>query len=164
MLVAYREFSSVTDELVRELRQTHQLKVVAGIESFTKRSAVRNIENTAGLDKSELGIVYDKFYNVLYYKQQKSTERNDSRMDQKSFQLFLASLASWAKMTDNDGERQRKVAQNFFHQLFKVFDRHQTQSLCLQVKKEIKKKRGVTDSTDNIRMSLLVLEQFIKAI
>ncbi|KAI7892057.1 rab-GTPase-TBC domain-containing protein [Mucor mucedo] len=120
LLVAYREFSSVTDELVRELRQTHQLKVVAGIESFTKRSAVRNIENTAGLDKSELGIVYDKFYNVLYYKQQKSTERNDSRMDQKSFQLFLGSLATWAKMTDdNDGERQLKVAQNFFQQLFK---------------------------------------------
>lgn len=125
----------MTDELVRELRQTHQLKVVAGIESFTKRSAVRNIENTAGLDKSELGIVYDKFYNVLYYKQQKSTERNDSRMDQKSFQLFLGSLATWAKMTDdNDGERQLKVAQNFFQQLFKVFDINQTQSLCLQVK------------------------------
>lgn len=131
LLVAYREFSSVTDELVRELRQTHQLKVVAGIESFTKRSAVRNIENTSGLDKTELGIVYDKFYNVLYYKQ-KSTARNDSRMDLQSFQLFLGSLASWAKMKE-DGERQVKVAQNFFHQLFKVFDIQQTQSLSLQV-------------------------------
>lgn len=121
----------MTDELVRELRQTHQLKVVAGIESFTKRSAVRNIENTGGLDKTELGIVYDKFYNVLYYKQ-KSTARNDSRMDLQSFQLFLGSLASWAKMKE-DGERQVKVAQNFFHQLFKVFDIQQTQSLSLQV-------------------------------
>lgn len=70
----------------------------------------------------------------MYYKQ-KSTERNDSRMDNKSFQLFIGSLASWAKMTeDMDGERQLKVAQNFFNQLFKVFDINQTQSLCLQVK------------------------------
>ncbi|KAI9252176.1 rab-GTPase-TBC domain-containing protein [Helicostylum pulchrum] len=134
LLVAYREFSNVTDELVRELRQTHQLKVVAGIESFTKRSAVRNIENTAGLDKQELGIVYDKFYNVLYYKQ-KSMERNDSRMDMKSFQLFIGSLAPWAKVEsnqENQDELQYKVAQKFFNQLFKLFDVNNTQSLSLK--------------------------------
>ncbi|KAL7320859.1 GTPase activating protein (GAP) [Mucor circinelloides] len=136
LLVAYREFSSVTDELVRELRQTHQLKVVAGIESFTKRSAVRNIENAAGLDKTELGIIYDKFYNVLYYKQQKPTERNDSKMDLKSFEVFIGSLASWAKIESEDyqldRQRQLKVAKNFMQQLFNVFDRHHTQHLSLQ--------------------------------
>jgi hypothetical protein len=124
----------VTDELVRELRQTHQLKVVAGIESFTKRSAVRNIENTAGLDKAELGILYDKFYNVLYYKQ----DRHDStKMDLKSFETFIGSLASWAKIESEDyqpdRERQLKVAKNFLQQLFKVFDTHHTQHLSLQV-------------------------------
>ncbi|KAI8637470.1 rab-GTPase-TBC domain-containing protein [Parasitella parasitica] len=122
LLVAYREFSSVTDELIRELRQTHQLKVVAGIESFTKRSAVRNIENTAGLDKAELGIIYDKFYNVLYYKQQKRAERNDSKMDLQSFEIFIGSLASWAKIESedyqSDRQRQLKVAKNFLNQLF----------------------------------------------
>ncbi|GAN11449.1 TBC-domain-containing protein [Mucor ambiguus] len=136
LLVAYREFSSVTDELVRELRQTHQLKVVAGIESFTKRSAVRNIEDAAGLDKAELGIIYDKFYNVLYYKQQKPTERNDSKMDLTSFEIFIGSLASWAKIESEDyqldRQRQLKVAKNFLHQLFNVFDRHHTQHLSLQ--------------------------------
>ncbi|KAI9339139.1 rab-GTPase-TBC domain-containing protein [Pilaira anomala] len=132
LLVAYREFSNVTDELVRELRQTHQLKVVAGIESFTKRSAVRNIEDAAGLDKTELGIVYDKFYNVLYYKQNSRAERNDSRMDFKSFQLFMGSLARWAakKSAEEEAdERQLKVAHNFFSQLFKVFDLNQTQMI-----------------------------------
>ncbi|KAI9470070.1 MAG: rab-GTPase-TBC domain-containing protein [Benjaminiella poitrasii] len=123
LLVAYREFSNVTDELVRELRQTHQLKVVAGIESFTKRSAVRNLDDTAGLDKAELGIIYDKFYNVLYYKQQ-PTERNSesSKMDFKSFEAFIGSLAPWAKIDSQDHEpgreRQLKVANNFLHQLF----------------------------------------------
>ncbi|CAO3648391.1 unnamed protein product [Mucor hiemalis] len=132
LLVAYREFSNVTDELVRELRQTHQLKVVAGIESFTKRSAVRNIEDTAGLDKAELGILYDKFYNVLYYKQKKSTERNN--MDAKSFPLFIGSIASWAKIesTEADAERQLVVAKNFFNQLFQIFDKNHTSSLSLQ--------------------------------
>lgn len=139
MLVAYREFNNITDELVRELRQTHQLKVVAGIESFTKRSAVRNIENAAGLDKAELGIIYDKFYNVLYYKQKSTAaDRHDStKMDLKSFEIFIGSLASWAKIESEDyqpdRERQLKVAKNFLNQLFKVFDTHHTQTLAFQV-------------------------------
>lgn len=107
--------------------------MVAGIESFTKRSAVRNVENTAGLDKAELGILYDKFYNVLYYKQKKSTERNS--MDAKSFPLFIGSIASWAKIesTEVDAERQLVVAKNFFNQLFDIFDKHNKSSLTLQV-------------------------------
>lgn len=176
MLVAYREFSNVTDELVRELRQTHQLKVVAGIESFTKRSAIRNIENTAGLDKQELGIIYDKFYNVLYYKE-KSMERNDSRMDLKSFQLFIASLAPWAKVEssqENEDELQYKVAQKFFNQLFKLFDVNNTQSLSLKVKKgreklelqmeKKSKKRHFFFRFFVFRMLLLELDLSIKGI
>ncbi|KAI7901275.1 rab-GTPase-TBC domain-containing protein [Cokeromyces recurvatus] len=137
LLVAYREFSNVTDELVRELRQTHQLKVVAGIESFTKRSAVRNLDNTAGLNKTELGIIYDKFYNVLYYKQQQpATSHNESssKMDFRSFEIFIGSLAPWAKIDgeDQNNERQLKVAKNFLHQLFEIFDIHHTQSISFQ--------------------------------
>jgi hypothetical protein len=129
----------VTDELVRELRQTHQLKVVAGIESFTKRSAVRNIQNAAGLDKQELGIIYDKFYNVLYYKKQEIQQQKNNRrqeMDSKSFALFIGSLASWAKIDQHEGDeeqRQLKVAHNFFAQLFMVFDIQRNSSLSLQV-------------------------------
>ncbi|KAI8367363.1 rab-GTPase-TBC domain-containing protein [Choanephora cucurbitarum] len=134
LLVAYREFSNITDELVRELRQTNQLKVVAGIESFTKRSAIRNLDDTAGLDKTELGIVYDKFHNVLYYKQQ--TDRNDSKMDLPSFETFIGTIASWAKIEQEDHQperdRQLKVAKNFLQQLFKSFDIHDTHHLSFK--------------------------------
>ncbi|KAG0165214.1 hypothetical protein DFQ30_008822 [Apophysomyces sp. BC1015] len=134
LLVAYREFSNITDEKVRELRQKHQLKVVAGIESFTKRSALRNVDDTASLDKEELGIVYDKFYNVLYYKQKRS-DRADSRMDCASFEIFIGSLASWAKVSPQDldnGERHLKVGKAFLGRLFKIFDKNNAGSLSLQ--------------------------------
>ncbi|RCI03018.1 hypothetical protein CU098_009655, partial [Rhizopus stolonifer] len=131
LLVAYREFSGITDEAVRELRQTHQLKVVAGIESFTKRSAVRNIANTGGLDKEELGVVYDKFQNALYYHQNEHTGMN---MD--TFEIFIGSLVSWAKTNAEDQQpdmkRQLKVAKNFICQLFKQFDTQEKQSVSLQ--------------------------------
>ncbi|KAG1492701.1 hypothetical protein G6F47_011236 [Rhizopus delemar] len=129
LLVAYREFSSVTDEVVRELRQTHQLKVVAGIESFTKRSAIRNIANTAKLDKEELGVIYDKFQNVLYY-------HEHTQMNLASFEIFIGSLASWAKMNAEDQQpemqRQLKVAKNFIQQLFDQFDVKKKQNIDLQ--------------------------------
>lgn len=130
-MVAYREFSNITDELVRELRQTHQLKVVAGIESFTKRSAVRNVDNTAGLDKEELGIIYDKFYNVLYYKNHQSKQR----MELEAFETFIGSIASWSKIDAHEEERQVKVAKTFFQRLFGVFDIQSNHNLSLQVRR-----------------------------
>ncbi|KAI8341806.1 rab-GTPase-TBC domain-containing protein [Chlamydoabsidia padenii] len=143
LLVAYREFGNITDEKVRELRQTHQLKVVAGIESFTKRSAIRNIDNTAGLTKDELGVVYDKFYNVLYYKQQHrpehvdtSSSTNASRMDLTAFGTFLGSLANWAKLHGYDyepeRERQLKVGKLFLERLFDMFDVSHAGTISLQ--------------------------------
>ncbi|KAI8378414.1 rab-GTPase-TBC domain-containing protein [Blakeslea trispora] len=134
LLVAYREFSNITDELIRELRQTNQLKVVAGIESFTKRSAIRNLDDTAGLDKTEIGIIYDKFHHVLYYKQQ--ADRNDSKMDLPSFETFIGTIASWAKIDHEDHqperERQLRVAKNFLNQLFKSFDIQDTHHLSFK--------------------------------
>jgi hypothetical protein len=107
-----------------------------------------------------LNVIYDKFYNVLYYKQQKSTERNDSRMDLKSFQLFIGSLASWAKIESTeatDDERQFVVAQNFFHQLFQLFDHQHNSSLSLQVN-YITVIVGYTILIIVLRMSLLALD------
>ncbi|KAI9249878.1 rab-GTPase-TBC domain-containing protein [Sporodiniella umbellata] len=131
LLVAYREFSSVTDVVVRELRQTLQFKVVAGIESFTKRSAVRNISNTAGLDKDKLGVIYDKFQNALYYHQNENTEMN---MD--TFEIFIGSLVPWAKINSEeqqpDMKRQLKVAKGFIFHLFEQFDTKGKKTINLQ--------------------------------
>ncbi|KAI8980839.1 rab-GTPase-TBC domain-containing protein [Pilobolus umbonatus] len=136
LLVAFREFSSITNELIRELRQTHQLKVVAGIESFTKRSTVRNIDNTGGLTKEELGIVYDKFFHVIYYNQKTTGERNDSRMNLSSFEMFIGSIVPWAKIDSSDYEEsqklQLKVGMNFINRLFKSFDHQHKDSLSIQ--------------------------------
>jgi hypothetical protein len=104
---------------------------VAGIESFTKRSAVRNVDNTAGLDKEELGIIYDKFYNVLYYKNHQSKQR----MELEAFETFIGSIASWSKIDAHEEERQVKVAKTFFQRLFGVFDIQSNHNLSLQVRR-----------------------------
>jgi hypothetical protein len=57
-------------------------------------------------------------------------------MNLESFEIFIGSLASWAKMDAEDQqpdrERQLKVARNFISQLFNKFDTQQKQSISLQ--------------------------------
>lgn len=122
--------------MVRELRQSHQLKVVCDVESYKKKTTIRTIENTAGLKYPELAVLYDKYYNIMYYQRRKSLrEKYESKMDFESFKLLIGSIASWTKMESEEDyqPRQLKVGDNFLYQLFKQFDIQHTQSLSFQV-------------------------------
>ncbi|KAG0243797.1 hypothetical protein BGW41_001309 [Actinomortierella wolfii] len=105
MLVAYKEFDSVTPELVAELRRNHQLKVVHNIGSFTKRSALRNIQ-PGKFSKEEMSVLYDRYYNALFYRQQQqqragSSKNNEVRaLDQNTFVSFLSSMCHWAHVDE----------------------------------------------------------------
>ncbi|GAB5586532.1 GTPase activating protein (GAP) [Umbelopsis nana] len=126
MRTAYREFSLVTDEMVLDLRRTHQLKVIAGVESFTKRTGIRNLQDTAHFSKDEISIIYDKFYGALYYAEKKG-DKTDSKMDGPTFRRFLASITTWVdKRFRSDGTNSNEVMikeQSFVHRLFNYFDR-----------------------------------------
>lgn len=162
MLVAYKEFESVTPELVAELRRNHQLKVVHNIGSFTKRSQLRNI--TPGkFSKDEMSVIYDRFYSALFYRQQQrgSAKQEARALDSTTFVSFLGSIAHWAQVEDdqmesddfrpvNGGspkqhrrhgsdsttstarERRKIVGRHFISRLFERFDHNSTGLLSLQ--------------------------------
>ncbi|KAF9420202.1 hypothetical protein BGZ94_009182 [Podila epigama] len=104
MLVAYKEFESVTPELVAELRRNHQLKVVHNISSFTKRSQLRNIQG-GKFSKDEMGVIYDRFYNALFYgrsQQRGNGKQGEARaLDANTFASFLGSIARWAQVDED---------------------------------------------------------------
>lgn len=112
--------------MVAELRRTHQLKVVAGVESFTKRTGIRNLKDTAHFSKDEVAIIYDKFYGALYYTE-KTGKKNDAKMDEVTFRRFLASMAHWIdkgfrsdKLTSVEVSAKEHL---FLHRLYEHFDR-----------------------------------------
>ncbi|KAJ1905238.1 GTPase activating protein (GAP), partial [Tieghemiomyces parasiticus] len=72
--VAYRDFPFVTAESIDELRRTHQLKIVHTVESFTKRTQLRNLPSTGRFTKAELSLLYDRFYSALYYEHSLSSQ------------------------------------------------------------------------------------------
>ncbi|KAI7864999.1 rab-GTPase-TBC domain-containing protein [Spinellus fusiger] len=121
--LTYREFSIVTDELILELRRQNQLKVVAGIESYTKRSAIRHLKDIAGFNKEDIAIVYDKFFAALYYAKSKSDKTD--RMDVETFHSFLGTLTEWAQPEPLDGSVEMTIhyqlGEAFVHRLFKYF-------------------------------------------
>ncbi|KAG9071125.1 hypothetical protein KI688_008668 [Linnemannia hyalina] len=108
MLVAYKEFESVTAEMVAELRRNHQLKVVHNIGSFTKRSQLRNIA-PGKFSKDEMSVIYDRFYSALFYGRSQSgrgsNKQGEARaLDTNTFVSFLGSIAHWAQVEDDQME------------------------------------------------------------
>ncbi|RKP14033.1 rab-GTPase-TBC domain-containing protein, partial [Piptocephalis cylindrospora] len=107
MLTAYQDFGNVTESMIMDLRRTQASKVIHGVESLSKRVHLRNLTDTARLDKETLGLIYDQFQRVLYYQEEVqgvSEEgsgepvRVKGRMSYGMFREFLGNLATWARV------------------------------------------------------------------
>ncbi|KAH6628434.1 hypothetical protein F5144DRAFT_654840 [Chaetomium tenue] len=72
MVVAFKEFSGITHSSITELRLKNKDAVLSNIENFAKRTAIRNLgPDSKLLSNDELGALYDRFYTVLYERQQR---------------------------------------------------------------------------------------------
>ncbi|KAI1103997.1 TBC-domain-containing protein [Jackrogersella minutella] len=72
MVVAFKEFSAVTHSTIQDLRLKNKDAVLNNIENFAKRTAIRNLgPDSKLLSPDELGSLYDRFYRVLYERQQR---------------------------------------------------------------------------------------------
>jgi hypothetical protein len=73
MVVAFKEFSGITHTTIVEQRMKHKDAVLNNIESFAKRTSIRNLgPDSKRLNIEELGSLYDKFYGILYERQQRA--------------------------------------------------------------------------------------------
>jgi hypothetical protein len=73
MVVAFKEFSGITQASISEQRMKHKDNVLNSIESFAKRTSIRNLgPDSKRLSVDELGALYDRFYQILYERQQRS--------------------------------------------------------------------------------------------
>ena len=73
MVVAFKEFAGITQNTISEQRAKHKDVVLANIESFTKRTSIRNLgPDSKRLSVNDLGFLYDKFYATLYERQQRA--------------------------------------------------------------------------------------------
>lgn len=132
--------------MIIEMRKNHQLKVAHGIESFAKRSLLRNISDKCKMPKDELSLLYDRFYSTQFYAQKRAEESAShnfdlNKMDWETFRRFLHELTNFVRlqssnqkafdfdnplsrvMRDTQSKPKREPGRDFLERLFKLFDK-----------------------------------------
>jgi hypothetical protein len=70
MVVAFKEFSGITAATVEEQRAKHKDAVMSSIESFAKRTQLRNLgPESKRLKPDELSAIYDRYHSTIYQRQ-----------------------------------------------------------------------------------------------
>lgn len=106
MVVAFKEFSAVTHASVAEQRAKHKDVVLENIESFAKRTSIRNLgPESKKLGVEDLGAVYDRFYEILYERQakDKAIEDEKERQERQKLRPKLLSVNSMASQESDTG-------------------------------------------------------------
>lgn len=78
LVTALQEFSGITQQSISDLRTKHKDAVLENIENFAKRTSIRNLgPESKRLSPADLGFMYDRFYGILYERQQRAQIMQD---------------------------------------------------------------------------------------
>ncbi|KAI8882932.1 TBC-domain-containing protein [Backusella circina FSU 941] len=116
MRSAYTDFSHVTSEKINKLRKENELKVIGGVESFTKRNTLRVFKNKSNFTPEELGIIYDYFFSAVYY-----VKDEENELDLPAFKKLLNQMTIWVKKADEMTVIEKGLMENFVLRLFNHF-------------------------------------------
>ena len=85
MVVAFKEFSGITQSTISEQRSKYKDAVLDNIENFAKRTSIRNLgPDSKRLNVEDLGFIYDRFYGILYEQERNLQLYRESEMRAKS--------------------------------------------------------------------------------
>ncbi|KAH0836499.1 hypothetical protein J3R83DRAFT_8136 [Lanmaoa asiatica] len=123
LLVSFREFAVITDETILSERRKYRNEIVNNIETFSRRSTVRNLKTLARFTKEQAGLIYDALYKAMFIEPpppavapppsllvstDSTQERPETRIGLKTFRVFLSEILTWA--------RDEKIVLNGFQQ------------------------------------------------
>ncbi|UOH84190.1 hypothetical protein LQV05_000984 [Cryptococcus neoformans] len=161
LVVAFREFSVITDETITTERRRLRAIISDEIEKFSKRAAVRNLKRVGSFSKDQIGIIYDHYFAAVCSPeagpavqpnpislpgdqfdqpriQVDAQGRVETRIDLSTFKVFLGDIATWAReetVTTNAfiQRTDRKVADHeLIDRMFFAWDTQGQGSLSLQ--------------------------------
>ncbi|CCH40812.1 GTPase-activating protein [Wickerhamomyces ciferrii] len=118
LIVAFKEFSNITDEMINQERNKHKPSILQNIETFIKRSQLRNLPRTPNLSKEHISNIYDRFYNCIQ-SHKASLGVGSSSMEFKTYQQFMNGFCDWALPE----EEYDSHPEDFLHRLFRNWDK-----------------------------------------
>ncbi|TIC12905.1 TBC-domain-containing protein [Wallemia mellicola] len=155
LVVAFREFSVITDDTIIEERRRFRAGIVKSIELFSKRSAIRNLKDQARFGPDGVNKIFDHFFYALcktptplaalppstpskLRENEELSDRTETVIDLATFRVFLSDIATWArdeKIINNGFQERivRSVPENeIYRKLFKSWDYTGRDALGLQ--------------------------------
>jgi len=123
LLVSFREFAVITEETIFSERRRFRNEVICSIETYSKRSAIRNLKTLESFSKEQVGFIYDALFKAvcidpppapvpppisLLTTKDAVEERPETRIGLNTFKVFLSEIATWA--------RDEKIVINGFQQ------------------------------------------------
>ena len=112
LLVSFREFSIISDDTIVNERRRYRSEIVNSIESFSKRSAIRNLKTLGRFTKDQAGLIYDALFKAICVIPPPATsfpaptllttkdggeERPETRIGLRTFKVFLSEICTWAR-------------------------------------------------------------------
>jgi hypothetical protein len=112
LLISFREFAIITEETIFSERRHFRNEVISSLESFSKRSAIRNLKTPERFSKEQTGFIYDALFKAvciepppapvpasvsLVSPKDAVEERPETRIELKTFRVFLSEIATWAR-------------------------------------------------------------------
>lgn len=131
LVVAFKEFSIITDSMVDQQRSKYRKDILHNIESFAKRTQLRNLPQVRNLTPDNLSNIYDLFY-LCIESHKISMGTGSSNMDFEAFVQFLSKFCDWCKPSESDERPNfRKQKRAFLKRLFTKWDSSGSQELTL---------------------------------
>ena len=114
LVVAFREFSVITDDSIIDERRKFRSSIVKSIELFSKRSAIRNLKDYGKFEKESINKIFDHFFYSLCKTPtplaalppstpsktpngEGESDRTETVIDLTTFMVFLSDIATWAR-------------------------------------------------------------------
>ncbi|AMD20693.1 HDL051Wp [Eremothecium sinecaudum] len=122
LVVAFKEFNVITEDLVELERSKHKSTIFQNIESFAKRTQLRNLPPVRNLTPENISNIYDIYYQSIET-HKISMGVGSSKMNLNAFGLFLAKFCDWCKPIEGDDKPiYQNQKQAFIKRLFDRWD------------------------------------------
>ncbi|KAI0272423.1 rab-GTPase-TBC domain-containing protein [Gloeopeniophorella convolvens] len=123
LLVSFREFAVITEDTIYSERRRFRNEIITSIESFSKRSSIRNLRTLERFSKDQVGLMYDALFKAICMEPPPAPvpapisllvtkdgveERPETRIGPQTFRVFLSEIVTWA--------RDEKIVTNGFQQ------------------------------------------------
>ncbi|OBA24379.1 TBC-domain-containing protein [Metschnikowia bicuspidata var. bicuspidata NRRL YB-4993] len=127
LVVAFKEFSVITEETIEKHRTKHRNTIFQNISSFVKRTEVRNLPKTMNFSPEIVGLIYDRFYSIV--QSQITVGSGSSFMDFDAFKVFMIQVCDF--VDEETSEEVTLKQEKFLKRLFIKWDTRNTGDLSL---------------------------------